>query len=97
MNDHSICSLRSMPAVIVRHRAMNSRMTCGLELAAMPEKVKVPAQVEFGCLDGHQAAAPEGLAQARREMQPMPRPNSTARLIASVCSSSSRICQCAKC
>jgi hypothetical protein len=42
---------------------MNSRMPAVWNLRPVPEEVEVPAQVEFGRLDGHQAAAPEGLAQ----------------------------------
>ena len=53
-----------------------------VKLVAMPDEVEGAAKIQTGRRDLDKTAAAEGLPQARREMQPSPRPFLDARLIA---------------
>ena len=62
----------------------------GLEFLTVPDEGKLPSRSISGQATGTREPRRKAPRSARREMQPIPSPASTARLMAPVCSSSSR-------
>ena len=91
MKGSSIRSLRAAPAVIWRQRAMNSRMPAVTCLRRWVTNWNCRRRSSPGVSTAFRLPRRKASRSASREMQPMPRPLSTARLIASVCSSSRRM------